>query len=152
ERRGGHRPGLRRVKRCSKHQSAELGDPAGDVPQRHAVDRYCHGRALPRYLADVPAGGYPLTARAVATNPGQAKQDPAKHHNMPTWEPVPAPVNLIVKAPTSRAQIYYIHTDYLNTPRLITDQSAQAVWRWDNTEPFGNNVPDENPSGFGNFT
>jgi RHS repeat-associated protein len=25
------------------------------------------------------------------------------------------------------------------------------VWRWDQAEPFGNNVPDENPSGLGAF-
>src|SRR5882724_10816504 len=25
------------------------------------------------------------------------------------------------------------------------------VWRWDQQEPFGNSVPDENPSGLGTF-
>jgi RHS repeat-associated protein len=25
------------------------------------------------------------------------------------------------------------------------------VWRWDNTDPFGANLPNENPSGLGNF-
>jgi len=35
---------------------------------------------------------------------------------------------------------------------LITNQVGQAVWRWDNSDPFGGNVPDENPSGLGNFT
>jgi len=44
-----------------------------------------------------------------------------------------------------------IHTDHLNTPRLITNQVGQAVWRYDNTDPFGGNVPDENPSGLGTF-
>src|SRR4030095_7761996 len=52
----------------------------------------------------------------------------------------------------SATTVYYVHTDHLNTPRLITNQTGQAVWRWDNTEPFGNNVPNENPSGLGNFT
>jgi RHS repeat-associated protein len=40
---------------------------------------------------------------------------------------------------------------YLNTARLITNQAAQAVWRWDQAEPFGGNPPDENPSGLGSF-
>ena len=40
----------------------------------------------------------------------------------------------------------------MNTPRLIANQSQQPVWRWDNTDPFGGNPPDENPSGLGNFT
>jgi RHS repeat-associated protein len=34
---------------------------------------------------------------------------------------------------------------------LITDASQQAVWRHDQAEPFGNNPPDENPSGLGVF-
>jgi RHS repeat-associated protein len=43
------------------------------------------------------------------------------------------------------------HTEHLNTPRLIADEQQRTVWRWDNTDPFGGNPPDENPSGLGNF-
>lgn len=43
------------------------------------------------------------------------------------------------------------HADHLNTPRLVTDATGTTVWRWDQQEPFGNNVPDENPSGLGAF-
>jgi RHS repeat-associated protein len=43
------------------------------------------------------------------------------------------------------------HVDHLNTPRLIADSTGTAVWRWDNTEPFGDTVADENPSGLGAF-
>jgi RHS repeat-associated protein len=50
------------------------------------------------------------------------------------------------------AQLFFIHTDHLNTPRVITNQAAQVVWRWDQSDPFGGNPPDENPSGLGNFT
>ncbi len=46
---------------------------------------------------------------------------------------------------------YYVHVDHLNTPRLVANQSGQTVWRWDQQEPFGINVPDENPSGLGAF-
>jgi RHS repeat-associated protein len=49
------------------------------------------------------------------------------------------------------AQIYYIQTDHLNTARLIQDQAGNAVWRWDQGEPFGNDVPNSNPSGVGAF-
>jgi RHS repeat-associated protein len=42
-------------------------------------------------------------------------------------------------------------TNYLNTPRRIADQAGNAVWRNDNTEPFADSVPDENPSGLGVF-
>ncbi len=48
--------------------------------------------------------------------------------------------------------IYYVHTDHLNTPRVLTNQAQQAVWRWENQEPFGKSLPEENPSGLGTFT
>ena len=48
--------------------------------------------------------------------------------------------------------IYYVHPDHLGTPRAITRASDnQLVWKWDNTEPFGNSAPDENPGGLGAF-
>jgi len=51
----------------------------------------------------------------------------------------------------AQAGLYYIHVDHLNTPRAIYDQSQQLVWRWDQSEPFGNTPPNENPVGLGNF-
>ena len=53
--------------------------------------------------------------------------------------------------PRGGAGTYYIHADHLNTPRLITNSMGQAVWRWDNDDPFGGNAPNENPSGLGAF-
>jgi RHS repeat-associated protein len=50
------------------------------------------------------------------------------------------------------AAMFFIHADHLNSPRLITNQAGQAVWRWDQTDPFGGNVANENPSGLGTFT
>jgi RHS repeat-associated protein len=46
-------------------------------------------------------------------------------------------------------QLLYIHTDHLNTPRLVTDGSGTPVWRWDQVEPFGDNLPNEDPDGNG---
>ena len=48
--------------------------------------------------------------------------------------------------------MYFIHADHLNTPRLITNHLGQAVWRWANDDPFGNNAPNEDPGGLGAFT
>ncbi|HEX4986922.1 MAG TPA: RHS repeat-associated core domain-containing protein [Burkholderiales bacterium] len=48
--------------------------------------------------------------------------------------------------------MYYIHPDQLGTPRAITNQAQQIVWRWDNEEPFGGSAPNDNPSGLGTFT
>jgi len=43
------------------------------------------------------------------------------------------------------------HRDHLNTPWLIADSAGTTVWRWDQGEPFGNDVPNNNPSGLGAF-
>ncbi|MEJ2376547.1 MAG: RHS repeat-associated core domain-containing protein [Pseudolabrys sp.] len=51
--------------------------------------------------------------------------------------------------PQSPTGLYYIHTDHLGTPRVITDPSTgQVVWRWDG-EPFGASAPNEDPNGSG---
>src|SRR2546428_1567842 len=83
---------------------------------------------------EVPQGTYVLTAR-VTDNLGGAMTSLA--------------VNVTVNA--AEAKLYYIHVDHLNTPRLIADDQHRPWWRWDHQEPFGVNVPDENPSGLGVF-
>jgi RHS repeat-associated protein len=45
----------------------------------------------------------------------------------------------------------YVHADHLNTPRLVANAAGTPVWLWDQSEPFGNNVANENPSGLGTF-
>lgn len=52
---------------------------------------------------------------------------------------------------TATAPLYFVHVDHLNTPRLVSNDQHQAVWRWDQQEPFGVNVADENPSSLGAF-
>src|SRR5262249_23248890 len=47
------------------------------------------------------------------------------------------------------AQMYFIATDHLNTPRMIADQNTKVVWRWDQGEPFGDTLPDNDPDGDG---
>lgn len=37
-------------------------------------------------------------------------------------------------------QIFFIHTDHLETPRAITNSSGSTVWKWDNIDPFGKNA------------
>jgi RHS repeat-associated protein len=86
----------------------------------------------------VPAGNYSLTAKAIATK-----------KNKPDQTALSVTVNVIVNA--TAALLHFIHVDHLNTPRLVADATGTTVWRWDQQEPFGNSVPDENPSGFGVF-
>ena len=47
--------------------------------------------------------------------------------------------------------VLYIHADQLDTPRVITDTNGNVVWQWDNVDPFGANMANENPSGQGAF-
>jgi RHS repeat-associated protein len=47
--------------------------------------------------------------------------------------------------------IFYIWTDHLGTPRLVTDAANNSRWEWTGSDPFGNNAPNENPAGLGIF-
>jgi RHS repeat-associated protein len=47
--------------------------------------------------------------------------------------------------------VYFIHTDHLNTPRVVVDRQNRVRWRW-LAEPFGTTAPETNPSGLGVFT
>ena len=38
-----------------------------------------------------------------------------------------------------------MHTEYLNTPRLVADSTGTTVWRWDQAEPFGANPANDDP-------
>jgi RHS repeat-associated protein len=47
-------------------------------------------------------------------------------------------------------EFLYVHADQIGTPRVITRPSDNAVvWKWDNTDPFGANTPNEDPSNTG---
>jgi RHS repeat-associated protein len=46
--------------------------------------------------------------------------------------------------------VRYVHTDQLNTPRVITDENRLVVWRW-NGDAFGSQPPDEAPTGGARF-
>ena len=52
---------------------------------------------------------------------------------------------------TGGFNLWYVHTDHLNTPRRISRPSNNKLrWRWDPT-PFGEGVPNENPQALGVF-
>jgi RHS repeat-associated protein len=85
-------------------------------------------------LNDVQAGSYSFTAKATDNLGATATS---------------AAVGVTVNA---AAQVFFIHPDHLDTPRVITNQAGQPVWAWANDDPFGNNVPNEDPSGLGNFS
>jgi RHS repeat-associated protein len=87
---------------------------------------------------NVAAGTYSVTAVATDEEGGMVTS---------------TPITFTVGAASSGANtaLYFIDTDHLGTPRLIENQSQQAVWKWDNAEAFGDSVPNENPSSLGAF-
>jgi len=83
---------------------------------------------------NVLPGSYSLTARAVDST-GAATVSAARH--------------VMVESGMAADGVYFIEVDHLNTPRLISDQAGTTVWRWENSDPFGNNPPEEDPDGDG---
>ncbi len=51
-------------------------------------------------------------------------------------------------APQSSSGLYYLHNDHLSTPRAVSDEGQQVIWRWI-SDPFGNGLPEEDPDGDG---
>jgi RHS repeat-associated protein len=53
--------------------------------------------------------------------------------------------------PGTPVEVLYVHTDHLNTPRKVTRPSDnQARWTWE-SDPFGTELPNENPASLGAF-
>ncbi len=52
---------------------------------------------------------------------------------------------------TNPPLVYYVHTDHLNTPRVVVNKANQIRWRW-LAEPFGTTAPENNPASLGVFT
>ena len=51
------------------------------------------------------------------------------------------------------ADVLYVHTDHLGTPRLMTNEQGTTVWRnLPTTEPFGNAPVEEDPDGDSTLT
>lgn len=84
---------------------------------------------------NVAAGSYVLTAKATDAN-----------SNVISSSAVAITVN---PASAGTGQMYFVSADHLGTPRLVQNQSQQAVWVWENQEPFGDSMPNENPSSLG---
>jgi chitinase len=101
------------------------------------VSFYSGDSLIPNPWQNVGPGLYSLTAKV--TIPGASGDVGFTSH----------PVTVTVTS--AAATLHFIHVDHLNTPRLVSDATGTAVWIWDQQEPFGVNVPDENPSALGMF-
>ena len=142
-----------RVRLTEPRPGAQFNAPSSILLQAHARDRdhnlvrvefYASGALVGTSTAEpyvvnwgpVPAGEHVLLARAIDA---MGATDESR------------PVTIRVTGNSEVAKLYFIHVDHLNTPRLIADDQQRTVWRWDQQEPFGMNVPDENPSMLGQF-
>ena len=47
--------------------------------------------------------------------------------------------------------VHFIHTDHLNTPRVVVDREGRQRWSW-MAEPFGTTAPLTNSAGLGDFS
>jgi RHS repeat-associated protein len=90
-------------------------------------------------------------------NLGRAKSEyiwlPGPQGTGPTYRPV-AMVTYAYSGtnttPTSQA-IYAIEADHLGTPRRVSDSQNRTRWTW-HPAPYGDTLPNENPSALGSFT
>lgn len=61
------------------------------------------------------------------------------------------PVAVMQPNGTGGVNVFYIHSDHVQTPKAITRPADNAfVWRWDQ-DPYGTTSPNQNPSGLGAF-
>lgn len=62
------------------------------------------------------------------------------------------PVAVLKPGANNTTAVFYVYADHLYTPRVIARASDnKIVWRWDATDPFGANLPNDNPNGLGVF-
>ena len=125
------------------HVTVSAADSDGTVTQVQYYDGVPPGAHLLGTLTTAPfstdllaqvAGDY--TVVAVATDNSGAQTSSSL-------------LSFTVNGSAGAAQVFYIHTDQLDTPRLITDSNNSAVWRWDNFDAFGDNPPNDDPSATG---
>jgi RHS repeat-associated protein len=84
---------------------------------------------------NVAAGSYQLTAKATDNLAAVAT----------------SAVQTVTVTAAAGTQIFYIYADQIDTAREITNAAGVKVWQAD-PEPFGANLPNENPAGQGQFT
>ncbi|MES2535082.1 MAG: Ig-like domain-containing protein [Pseudomonadota bacterium] len=120
--------------------NAAAGDADGSVirVEFFSGDTLLASVSAPPYVynwMNVTAGTYTITAKATDDRGAVT---------------VSEPVTVTVTAIPAAAQVYYIDSDHLNTPRVITDATNNIVWQWGNSDPFGGNLPEEDPGNTGN--
>ena len=104
-------------------------------------------------VPSLPANGCSVTISVTSTNAGS---NPATFTGATATESTgtgATPPTIYLTVVAEDPGFLYVHSDHLGTPRAITKPTTnQAVWVNENSEPFGNSQPNNNPSGMGAFT
>jgi len=111
------------------------------------------GIAQVEFLADNAVVATVTTAPYAATwsNPPQGShQIVARATDTLGLASTSAPAGITVNAPS--LSLYYLETDQLGTPRMASDAANHTVWRWDRTDPFGDNAANDDADGDGHHT
>ncbi|HNB43465.1 MAG TPA: RHS repeat-associated core domain-containing protein [Burkholderiaceae bacterium] len=61
------------------------------------------------------------------------------------------PVLFLAHTPNQPPAVYFIHTDQIDTPRIVQDAQFNNRWAWD-ADGFGQLPPNENPAGLGTLS
>lgn len=61
------------------------------------------------------------------------------------------PLASVEKLANGTSRVLYLHSDHLNTPRLVTSETRDLVWQWQ-SDAFGNGAPNQDPQGSGQQT
>ena len=133
---------LRRQAQDVNAQAALLGSQIDDLQAQAAqsqaqADYYAQLAQNPRDPLPVKTFHYDLQGHLVAEN--DAEGTPIEEIVYLEDRPL---------AVLRQGNVYYLHTDHLNTPRAVTDAHGQVIWTW-NSDPFGSTRPDEDPDGDG---
>jgi len=83
---------------------------------------------------------YDQSGRLIAESTGNALNEFVYLGDMPIAMTATAALSI------GEAAVHFIHTDQLNTPRVITNVDGTLVWQWD-SDPFGQDAANERPAG-----
>lgn len=117
--------------------------PCAEAPDRIEYVYDTDGRLIGKY----PVGGSPAQAveylwlddtpiAVLQRRPGSADGGPTGGGSETPWNGTPA----------GGIDLYHLHPDHLDTPRVVLNANNQPIWRWDSA-PFGDTLANEQPSG-----
>ena len=127
--------------------SATIGGSCASVTNSPALA--VGASALNLTVPTLPATGCTITVQVTSAVLGSNANATSGVTSLETTAGAP-PNTIYLTVSVADVGFSYVHADHLGTPRAITRPSDNSlVWKWENTDPFGNNAPNEDPSATG---